>query len=137
VLESELATNGAAGPDRRALVADLAGGDVARLLRATGGEIATGVDPSALPLASASVDLCHSGGTLEHYPPEILSRFLRESFASCARVAWRRTSTITAIICGTSTGAGRFSCTWPCRTTSIASCSVIASCFTTAWRPAR
>jgi SAM-dependent methyltransferase len=80
VLESELATNGAAGPARRALIADLAGGDVARLLRATGGEIATGVDPSALPLASASVDLCHSGGTLEHYRPEVLAGFLRESF---------------------------------------------------------
>ena len=80
VLESELATNGAASPARRALVADLAGGGVARLLRATGAEIATGVDPSAPPLATASVDLGHSGGTLEHYPPEVLSRFLRESF---------------------------------------------------------
>lgn len=80
VLESGLATDGAAGPARRALVADLAGGDVAGLLRATGGEIATGVVPSALPLASASVDLCHSGGTLEHYPPEVLAGFLRESF---------------------------------------------------------
>jgi SAM-dependent methyltransferase len=80
VLESGLATNGVAGTARRALVAGLAGGDVAGLLRATGAEIAAGVDPSALPLASASVDLCHSGGTLEHYRPEVLAGFLRESF---------------------------------------------------------
>lgn len=65
---------------RRALLAALAPGSVADLLRATGAEIATGVDPSALPLGGASVDLCHSGGVLEHYRPQLLAAFLRESF---------------------------------------------------------
>jgi SAM-dependent methyltransferase len=67
-------------PARRARVADLAACSVAALLRATRAEVATGVDPAALPLAGASADLCHSGGVLEHYAPDLLRAFLRESF---------------------------------------------------------
>jgi SAM-dependent methyltransferase len=80
ILESDLARDGAASAPRRARVADLAGADVARLLAATGAEIATGVDPSSLPLAGGAIDLCHSGGVLEHVRPEVLAGFLRESF---------------------------------------------------------
>jgi len=65
---------------RRARVADLSRGGVADLLHATGCEIATRVDPSALPMARGSADLCHSGGALEHYAPDVLAAFLRESF---------------------------------------------------------
>ena len=36
------------------------------------------VDPTALPLADESCDLCHSGGALEHYPPVELTGFLEE-----------------------------------------------------------
>jgi SAM-dependent methyltransferase len=80
VLEAQLDGDPATRGDRRARVAGLAGGGVAALLRATGCELATGVDPTALPLAGASTDLCHSGGVLEHYTPDMLAGFLRESF---------------------------------------------------------
>jgi SAM-dependent methyltransferase len=80
VLEAEIARDGARDADRRARVGDLAGADVARLLAATGGQVATGVDPRSLPLATGSVDLCHSGGALEHYRPQVLAGFLRDSF---------------------------------------------------------
>jgi len=80
ILESELAAESAAGPDRRARISDLIDADTAGLLAATRTEIATGVDPSALPLGNASADLCHSGGALEHYRPKVLAAFLRESF---------------------------------------------------------
>jgi SAM-dependent methyltransferase len=36
--------------------------------------------PGALPLESASMDLCHSGGALEHYRPERLDAFLSECY---------------------------------------------------------
>jgi SAM-dependent methyltransferase len=78
VLEARL--GGDFAVDRRARVAALAGSSVADLLRATAGEVATRVDPSALPLAGESADLCHSGGVLEHYAPNALAAFLRESF---------------------------------------------------------
>jgi len=80
VLDAQLEGDPAARAARRARVADLAAGGVVDLLRATRAELATGVDPSALPLAGASADLCHSGGVLEHYTPEVLRAFLRESF---------------------------------------------------------
>lgn len=38
------------------------------------------VAPHAVPLDTASVNLCHSGGALEHYRPEQLAQFLSESF---------------------------------------------------------
>src|SRR2546421_412739 len=39
-----------------------------------------GVERAALPLSADSVDLCHSGGALEHYPPDALRAFLAECF---------------------------------------------------------
>jgi len=78
ILEADLA--GAAAAQRRTRVAELADSDVDRLLAATGTAIATRVDPAALPLGGESADLCHSGGALEHYRPERLAAFLRESF---------------------------------------------------------
>ena len=80
ILNSELATGCRAAPDRCARISDLVDADAHGLLTGTSTEIATGVDPSSLPLGSASADLCHSGGTLEHYRPEVLAAFLRESF---------------------------------------------------------
>jgi SAM-dependent methyltransferase len=80
VLDAPLGGDTASRDGRRARIAALADGGVAELLRATGGELATSVDPSALPLAGDSTDLCHSGGVLEHYPPDLLASFLRESF---------------------------------------------------------
>ena len=80
VLEAELGAGNAAAAPRRAQVADLVGGDVGRLLAVTGTQIATRVDPAALPLGSRSADLCHSGGALEHYRADVLADFLRESF---------------------------------------------------------
>jgi len=80
ILEADLAGAGAAAAQRRTRVAELADSDVDRLLAATGTAIATRVDPAALPLGGESADLCHSGGALEHYRPERLAAFLRESF---------------------------------------------------------
>jgi SAM-dependent methyltransferase len=65
---------------RRALVAGLAGDGVAQLLRATGTRALLQRDPTRLSLSADSVDLCHSGGVLEHYRPAVLAAFLRESF---------------------------------------------------------
>jgi SAM-dependent methyltransferase len=47
---------------------------------AIGGTVLEEVNPARLPLPSASVDLCHSGGALEHYPPKELAAFLVECF---------------------------------------------------------
>jgi SAM-dependent methyltransferase len=78
ILETDFAR--AAPVDRCARIAALGAGGVDHLLAATGTKIAGGVDPSALPLATDSADLCHSGGALEHYRRERLVAFLRESF---------------------------------------------------------
>lgn len=80
VLEAELGCGAARSAKRRAQVAELRDRDVERLLAVTGTEIATRVDPAALPLGDGSADLCHSGGALEHYRAELLAGFLRESF---------------------------------------------------------
>jgi SAM-dependent methyltransferase len=80
LLETDIARDGAAPAERRARIAALSDGGVDRLLAATGTTIAAGVDPAALPLAADVADLCHSGGALEHYRPERLAAFLRESF---------------------------------------------------------
>ena len=34
---------------------------------------------SAIPLENESIDLCHTGGTLEHYHPDLLTTFLDEA----------------------------------------------------------
>jgi SAM-dependent methyltransferase len=52
------------------------------IVRATGGALIEPADPARLPLPSASIDLCHSGGTLEHYRPTDLVAFLDE----CRRI---------------------------------------------------
>lgn len=52
----------------------------AAVISGTGGVLAQDVDPGRLPLESASMDLCHSGGTLEHYRPDQLRAFLAECF---------------------------------------------------------
>jgi SAM-dependent methyltransferase len=44
-----------------------------------GGALHEGVQLDAIPLESESVDLCHSGGTLEHYRPDNLRSFLAEA----------------------------------------------------------
>ena len=46
---------------------------------ALGGMLHEAVDVGRLPMASDSVDLCHSGGTLEHYRPDQLAVFLSEA----------------------------------------------------------
>lgn len=38
------------------------------------------VDPAKIALEDAGVDLCHSGGTLEHYKPAELESFAQECF---------------------------------------------------------
>lgn len=74
---------GADSVDRRRLVAAQRWADTLdEALDAVGATVHEGVDPSRVPLPDASADLCHSGGTLEHYRPRQLLRFLRE----CARV---------------------------------------------------
>ncbi len=44
-----------------------------------GGVLHEGVAADAIPLAASSVDLCHTGGTLEHYHPDELAALLREA----------------------------------------------------------
>lgn len=51
-------------------------GHAAEAIGAVGGTLHESVDACALPLRAESVDLCHSGGALEHYRPEQLSAFL-------------------------------------------------------------
>lgn len=53
---------------------------IEELLDATGSRLHEGVGCADLPLESNSADLCHSGGTLEHYAPQDLRAFLAESF---------------------------------------------------------
>lgn len=36
--------------------------------------------PASVPLPDAAYDLCHSGGALEHYPPQILADFFAECY---------------------------------------------------------
>ena len=44
-----------------------------------GGVLHQEVRLEEIPIDSASIDLCHTGGTLEHYSPESLQTFLAES----------------------------------------------------------
>jgi SAM-dependent methyltransferase len=52
---------------------------VATAVARLGGTLHEQVDPGAIPIESASVDLCHSGGTLEHYRITELTAFLNEA----------------------------------------------------------
>ena len=54
----------------------------AEALQAVGARVVAGAAPAAIPLPAATVDLCHSGGALEHVPPDDLDAFLGE----CRRV---------------------------------------------------
>jgi SAM-dependent methyltransferase len=54
--------------------------DVASAVAMLRGTLFEDIDPSGIPLASDSIDLCHSGGTLEHYRPASLEAFLGEAF---------------------------------------------------------
>lgn len=52
----------------------------AEAIGAIGGRLHEGVKLDAVPLESESVDLCHSGGSLEHVEPSSLQAFLAEAF---------------------------------------------------------
>jgi len=51
-------------------------------VEAIGGRLLEGVEFEHIPLDDASVDLCHSAGTLEHHDPETVRAFLEE----CRRI---------------------------------------------------
>lgn len=68
--------------ERRAAVETLRWAPLDVALANIGAQVHTGCADTQLPLADASVDLCHSGGALEHVRPEALRGFLRE----CRRV---------------------------------------------------
>jgi SAM-dependent methyltransferase len=80
VLEAGFTVDDAGAPARRQTLARLLRSTAPDLLRATGTRAALDCDPARLPLADASADLCHSGGVLEHYRPDTLAAFLRQSF---------------------------------------------------------
>jgi SAM-dependent methyltransferase len=80
VLEAGFTVDDPGASARRATLAGLGRATVEELLRATGTRAALGCDPSRLPLNDGSADLCHSGGVLEHYRPDPLAAFLRQSF---------------------------------------------------------
>jgi SAM-dependent methyltransferase len=65
---------------RRALETLGPGAALGDLSTVTGARVAAGVSVEAIPAPDASVDLCHSGGVLEHEAPARLAAFLRESF---------------------------------------------------------
>ncbi len=52
----------------------------AEAIGAINGTLHESVKPSSLPLASDCMDLCHSGGSLEHYRPNVLRGFLSECY---------------------------------------------------------
>jgi SAM-dependent methyltransferase len=56
--------------------------DAAKAIAAVRGISLAMETPGRVPLASMSVDLCHSGGALEHYLPDALAAY----FAECHRV---------------------------------------------------
>jgi SAM-dependent methyltransferase len=68
-------------PERRAFLEALRGtGQAAEAIAAVGGASCAGIAPDKIPLPANSIDLCHSGGALEHYRPEALSAFMRECY---------------------------------------------------------
>jgi SAM-dependent methyltransferase len=70
-------------PDRRRQIEAMRWYDGANeAITAVGGRVLECVVPHAIPLPTSSVDVCHSGGTLEHYPPHELAAFLSE----CRRI---------------------------------------------------
>ncbi|MHB8879141.1 MAG: class I SAM-dependent methyltransferase, partial [Myxococcaceae bacterium] len=76
--------SGALVPQARRQQVDLLrwSGSAAEAIETLGGRLAEGFDPAEVPIEGGSIDLCHSGGALEHYTPSQLLSFLRE----CHRV---------------------------------------------------
>jgi SAM-dependent methyltransferase len=69
----------AAPKDRRRVLQGLRWvGSAREALAIVGARVHDAVRPDAVPLASASIDLCHSGGALEHYRRDELVAFLGE-----------------------------------------------------------
>ena len=64
---------------RRSVVSAVANRGAHAAIAAVGGTLYQGIDPSAPPLKDAQIDLCHSGGALEHLSPPQLDAFLRAS----------------------------------------------------------
>jgi SAM-dependent methyltransferase len=54
--------------------------EASKAIAAIGGTVYPLDDSGHIPLASESIDLCHSGGALEHYRPDRLSAFLGECY---------------------------------------------------------
>lgn len=54
--------------------------DIASLYQAIGARLEEGIHPDALQLEDCSMDLCHSGGVLEHFRPDELRAFLKEAY---------------------------------------------------------
>jgi len=66
--------------ERKAMIAKMAGLPWRSIVSELGGQVFEQVRAAALALPSESADVCHTGGTLEHYSPERLRAFVRESF---------------------------------------------------------
>jgi SAM-dependent methyltransferase len=67
-------------PERRAALEPLRWAASAReAIESVGGQLFEGVDSGRLPLENGSIDLCHSGGVLEHEEPRVLEELLREA----------------------------------------------------------
>jgi hypothetical protein len=72
---------GAATPELRRRLEGLRWAATAReAVRSIDGTLLEGVDPTRIALADGSVDLCHSGGALEHLHPPALRGFIGRSF---------------------------------------------------------
>lgn len=54
--------------------------DIASLYQEIGARLEEGIRPNTLPLEDGSLDLCHSGGVLEHFRPEELRVILNEAY---------------------------------------------------------
>lgn len=66
--------------DRKAMLAKMEGLGSKSLVAKLGGHVWEAVHPSKLPLEPDSADICHTGGTLEHYRPDVLRGFIAESY---------------------------------------------------------
>jgi SAM-dependent methyltransferase len=53
---------------------------ISEVVEAVGGKVFQGITVNKICLSTESIDLCHSGGVLEHYPREMLSDFLTECY---------------------------------------------------------
>ena len=68
-------------PERRAfLKSSSTQTSASEVLSTVGGLSFEHVSPYKIPLSSNSIDLCHSGGALEHCRPETLTQYLHECY---------------------------------------------------------